>query len=90
MVSFGTLSRSALTTVNPPTPESKTPIGRGLLMLRESPRNAQTLQAHITQPSRLSRQTGILACGVLGKLEACQTNQARMPELRLQTRATFG
>jgi len=59
-------------------------------MQQESPRNAQTLQAPVTQPSRLSRLTGILACGVLGKLEACQTNQASMPELRLQTRATFG
>src|SRR5207249_12201064 len=69
MFSFGSRSRSAFTTVRPPMPESKTPMGRASLMQRESQRDAATLQL-VASPFVKGR--GRLACAALsGHLQTC-------------------
>src|SRR5882762_667325 len=50
MFSFGSKSRSAFTTVRPPMPESKTPIGRESLMQRETHRSDAAPQLRVASP----------------------------------------
>src|SRR3979490_131945 len=56
MSSLGSRSRSALTTVRPPMPESKTPMGRGSLIPREN--SSRSRQAASACPLSLLKGRG--------------------------------